>query len=124
MKTVKTAEELGKAIKDGEDTIEIEGDLAKKTIKLRATGKVAWAVALGAIGIAVVAAILAIPSGGLSAPEGAVGLAAATSVLGGPAALTAIAIAVAAGGVGALTKLRKYKEIRRTDNYLLLERRT
>jgi hypothetical protein len=53
-------------------TIEIEGDLAKKIIRLKATGNVAWAIAIAAIGMAVVVLIVGTPAtvatGGLGAP--------------------------------------------------------
>lgn len=65
---VKNEKELGEALKNKEETIEITGDLAKKTIKIRATGRVAWVVAFGAIGISAYAAISTIPTGGTSAP--------------------------------------------------------
>ena len=35
----------------GQDTIEIEGDLVRRVIKIKATGKVAWGVCIGALGI-------------------------------------------------------------------------
>lgn len=125
--TVKTEKEFADAINRGEDTIEIEGSLAKKTIRIRATGNVAWAIAFGAIGIATYAAITTAATGGTSAPVTgpAVGVAggAAVGILGGAATYSAIAIAVAAGGVGALTKLRGYEEVSRTDNKLVLKRK-
>jgi hypothetical protein len=121
-KKVSTEKELGEALKNEEDTIEITGDLAKKTIKLRATGKVAWAIALAAIGIAVYAAIVAIPTGGSSAAISAFAAPAAVGILGGAVTYTAIAIAVAAGGVGALTTLRSYKEVARTSSSITLKR--
>lgn len=125
--TVKTEKEFADAIKRGEDTIEVEGDLAKKTIRIRATGKVAWAIAFGAIGIAVYAAITTGVTGGTSAPvtfsvAGITG-GAAIGILGGAATYSAITIAVAAGGVGVLTKLRDYEEISRTENKLVLKRK-
>ena len=58
MKTVTTAADLGKAIKNGESEIAIEGDLAQKVIRIKATGNVAWAIALGAVTIGI-AAVLA-----------------------------------------------------------------
>ena len=67
-KKVKTEAELAEAIKNGDDTIEIEGDLANKTFKIKATGKIAWGIALTAVGIAVYAAITTIGSGGTTAP--------------------------------------------------------
>lgn len=36
----KTSEELGKAIKNQEEFIEIEGDLRNKVIRIKAAGKV------------------------------------------------------------------------------------
>ncbi|BCD46571.1 hypothetical protein NHP194003_07240 [Helicobacter suis] len=70
---------LARAVEEGRDTIEIEEDLATKTIKIKATGKVAWAVAIGAIGVAL-AALLA--SGGVAAPTSGVVAAGAVGVLG------------------------------------------
>lgn len=122
-KKVSTEKELGEALKSKESTIEITGDLAKKTIKLRATGAVAWAVAFAAIGIAVYGAIAAIPTGGTSVAISAFAAPAAVGILGGAATYTAIAIAVAAGGAGALSALRSYKEVSRTANSITLKRR-
>ena len=55
MITVDNAQDLGKAINEGQEEITIEGNLKDKVIKIKATGKVAWAVAFGAIAVAVVA---------------------------------------------------------------------
>lgn len=126
MAKITTEKELGEALKRNEDTIEITGDLAKKTIRLRATGKVAWAIAIAAIGIAVYSAISVPATGGTSTPAAVTmaGIAApaAVGILGGAATYSAIAIAIAAGGVGALTSLRGYKEISRTSSSLVLKR--
>lgn len=46
--------ELGKALQDGIDSIEIEGNLKDKVLRIKASGKVAWVIALGAIAIAVI----------------------------------------------------------------------
>ncbi|EDM65436.1 hypothetical protein PE36_09026 [Moritella sp. PE36] len=123
MVKVYTEEELGEAIKNEEDTIEIEGSLKDKTIKIRATGNVAWAIAIGGIGIAVYAAIVAIPTGGTSGVVGIVAAPVAVGILGGAVTYTAIGVAIAAGGVGALTKLRSYKEVSRDSNTLILKRK-
>jgi hypothetical protein len=123
MTKVRSAEELGEAIKNGESTIEIEGDLAKKTIRLRATGTVAWAIAFGAIAIAAGAAFLAIPTGGASSIAVAGIAPVATGILGVSVTTTAIGITIAAGGVGALTKLRQYEEVRRSDGLLILRKK-
>ena len=122
---VKTEKELAEAIEREEETIEIEGDLGKKTFKIRATGKLAWLVAAGAIGVALVGVsrnpisrnlspqyrgLMAIPAGG------------AVAVIGMGATYTAIAIAVAAGGIGVLAKLRAYRQVSYADNRLILQR--
>lgn len=124
---VTTEKELGEALKAEEDEIEITGDLARTTIKIRATGKVAWAIAFTAIGIAVFATYATIGTGGAGAPATGITLAftggAATGILGISTTAAAISIAVAAGGVGALTSLRKYKEISRSESTLILRRK-
>ena len=120
---VTTAAELGEALKDKEEYIEIEGDLVNKTIRIRATGKVAWAIAIAAIGIAVYS-ILAVPvTRGASVTLNAFVAPAAVGVLGASVTTTAIGIAIAAGGIGALTTLRSYKEVSRTKSSLILKRR-
>ena len=130
---VDNPEKLGKALKDkaGEIVI-IEIDLSKKVLRIKATGKVAWAVAIAAIAAAV-AAIIA--SGGLALVPGAVLVtpaiwapgavlaAPAVGILGFPTTLAAISIAIAAGGVGALNKLRKYKVVERGEDWLVLRRK-
>ena len=117
MKVVSTAKELGEAIKQKEDTIEIVGNLATSTIRIRATGKIAWGIAIAAIAIAIYGMIAAQPVSGFVAAPAAVG------VLGVSATGTAMGIAVAAGGVGSLTSLREYKEISRSKDKLVLQRK-
>jgi hypothetical protein len=116
---VRTEEELAKAIENGEDTIEIEGDLKEKTLKIKATGKVAWIIAIGAIGVAVT---IVIATGGTGAPASGIIGVGAVSVLGLPAAISAVSIAVAAGGVGVLNKLRNYRIVKNNDNILILKK--
>ena len=127
VKKVRTEAELGEALKNNEESIEIEGDLARKTFKIRATGNVSWAVCIGAIGIATYSVIATVGTGGTSAPVTATTAgftaATATTVLGGAVTYSAIAIAVAAGGVGALNKLRKYKQVSYENSRLILRRK-
>lgn len=119
MKKVRTEEELAQAMEDKEDSIIIEGDLANKTIKLKATGSIAWLVAIGAIGVAVVAA-----SSGVGIPVAAASAFAATTVLGISTTTAAVAIAVAAGGVGILDSLRDdYKIVEESSNRVVLKRK-
>lgn len=118
-KVIKNEEELAKALKNNEETIEIEGDLATKVIKIKATGSVAWAVAVGAIAVAVTVVVM---SGGTGAPASGVIGVAAVSVLGLPAATTAVMIAIAAGGVGVLSSLRDYKIESSNEAHVILKR--
>ncbi|MFM5536975.1 hypothetical protein ACET8U_06965 [Aeromonas veronii] len=117
---IHTEKDLGEALKQERDTIEIEGDLKKKVLRIKATGNVAWAVAIGAISVAV---IVALGSGGTAAPvSGLVGVG-AVSVLGLSSATSAITIAIAAGGVGALNSLRNYKIVSNSGDKLVLSRK-
>lgn len=123
MAKVTTEEELGEALKRNADTIEISGDLSKKIIRIRATGNVAWAIAIAAIGIAIYGVVSAPITGGTSGIAAGFVAPAAVGILGGTVTYSAIAIAIAAGGVGALISLRKYKEVSRTSSSLILKRK-
>lgn len=119
---VTSEKELGKALKDGADTIEIEGDLSKKVVRIKATGKVAWAVAIGAIAVAVAGILTAALGGGAPSAASAFAAPAAIAVLGAPVTLSAILIAVAAGGVGVLNSLRKYKIVSKDGEKLVIKK--
>lgn len=121
---VRDEKELAKAIKEEHDTIEIEGDLANKAIKIKATGKVAWCVCIGAIGIAVAATLAAPVTRGASLPvKFAIAPVVATSLGGFSVVTSAIMIAVAAGGVDVLNKLRKYNIEKVSENKIRLTRK-
>lgn len=123
MADVNTAEELGQAIKNNESTIHIKGSLADQTISLRATGAVSWAIAFGAIGIAAGSVLLAVRSRNPRLAAGIFAAPAAVAILGTSVTSIAIAIVKAAGDVSALAILREYKEARKGDGLLVLERR-
>ena len=108
---INTNEELGKAVKSDADTIEMsrESQAGKTTYKIKATGKVAWGVCIGPIGIAVLLILTSPATAGTSGIAGFSILAPAAGILGLPTAIGAVAIAVAGGGVGVLNKLRGYK---------------
>ena len=138
MRTVTTEKELAKAVQDDLDTIVIEGDLASKTIKIKATGKAAWAIAFGAISLAAYSIafgaislaayslIATLGTGGATAPatatSGLIAGGAAVTVLGSATTASAIAVAVAAGGVGVLSKLRSYKIVEKSQDRVVLAR--
>lgn len=109
-----TEKELAEAIESGASSIEIYGDLARHIIGIKATGQVAWLVAVGAIGFA--AALLFKISPGTIAKYAA----GAVGILGLSATATAISIAVAAGGVGILNSLRDYNMEKISDTHVKL----
>ena len=130
---ITTAKELGQAIKEEKDTIEIEGDLVRRVIKIKATGKVAWGVCIGALGVAITLVLtqpattaIDISTLGTSAlvksfvatSSGVV----AVSTLGSVSAVsTAIGIGVAGGGVAALNNLRDYRLEKKGNNKINLK---
>lgn len=132
---ITTAKELGQAIKEEKDTIEIEGDLVRRVIKIKATGKIAWGVCIGALGVAITLVLtqpattaIDISTLGTSAlvksfvatSSGVV----AVSTLGSVSAVsTAIGIGVAGGGVAALNKLRDYRLEKKENNKIILYRK-
>nr|MBQ5526753.1 hypothetical protein [Succinivibrionaceae bacterium] len=70
------------------------------------------------------AAVLSAPiTGGVSGIAGIAAAPAAVGILGGAATTSAIAIAVAAGGVSALGKLRKYRVAEKTEGRVVLRRK-
>jgi len=130
--SVHTEEELAQAIKDNSDTIEIHGDLAKKTIKIKAVGNVAWAIAFGAIAVAMASVFLTMGSGGAAAPVTATTMAfaapAATATLGLGVTITVGSLVAAAGSIGAAKllfgKLRNDYVIKdKTDSFLVLKKK-
>lgn len=136
MKTVKSAKELGEAIKNKEEYIYIEGDLKNRIIKIKATGKIAWAIAGVAIASAVglylsapATAVATAPAGGVGSVVSFCGSAAAagaaTTILGINATAVAMSVAIAAGGIGAINLLRDdYKIVRNDNKGMLLERKS
>lgn len=129
--TVTNSQELGRAIKDGKDEIIIEGDLAKKVLRIKATGKVAWVIAFGAVCVAVVA-VLAAPAGVAAGPfglvaESAIATIAATSaasavaVWGLATTAAAVGIGVGARSANALKRMKNdYKIKSKSENRIVL----
>lgn len=97
-------------------------------IRIKATGAVAWGVCVAALGTAITLGIVAVlkketHSGSMSFVSGIAAMAIVIPILG-PAATTAVAIGVAAGGVGALNTLRdRYKVIEKEDGHMILQRK-
>lgn len=104
-----TLDQVVRAVDNKEDCIVIEGDKANDVYRIIATGNVAWAIAIGAIGLSAALIFITVGSGGAAAPVTVpVEVAskmfiapAAIATLGWGATSTAIAICFAAGGVAA-----------------------
>ncbi|MBO6130749.1 MAG: hypothetical protein J6P28_02165 [Treponema sp.] len=135
--TVTTEKELGNAINDNIDTIEIEGDLANKVVKIKATGKVAWAACIGSLTVAIIATVAAmVPDpaeplelgvAGVSYGFSAITLGAATTSavsigIAGAIAAGATGVAVGSSAIGILNKLRKYKITEKSEGKVILKR--
>ena len=126
----KTAKELSEAIKEETDVIEVEGDLSNKIVRIKVTGKVAWGVCAAsltaAIGFAIAAGATAAvpPVGGANALAFTAAMGTVAGVLG-TAAGPALAIGVAAGGIGALTALRnRYSIVKKEKGSVILKKKT
>ena len=130
----KTYKEVAEAIKNKESEIIIEGDASEGVIYIKAVGPVAWGVCATALGVAITsylatpaATAATAPVGGVGGAASAVSGVAATTIAAatlGTATASAIAIGVAAGGIGALTALRdKYKIVEKDDKHIKLKRK-
>jgi hypothetical protein len=118
-KVITDPKELAKAIEQGQDTIEIEGRLKDRVIVIKGRGKVAWAIVIGGVAVAITALVV---TGGAAAPAAGFGLAPTVVAILGPAtAWMAITMAVAAGGVGVLNKLRRYEIVEKTPRRVVLK---
>lgn len=115
--------ELGKALKNNEPVIEIEGDLVNKVIRIKATEKGVWAVVIIAITICVASIATAPATGGVSTLSFVATAPAAVTAWGIPTTAAAVAIAVAGGGVAVLEKLRKYRLEKISDKKIILYRK-
>jgi hypothetical protein len=119
---VSTEEELGKAIKDGENYIEVEHNLRDKVTKIKAVGNVAWPIAFGALVVLCASAyvIVAPPGANLVGPPAALGSAGiAIAILGLAATVAAVKIAYSGSGTSTLTTLREYKMKKDKDTLIL-----
>ncbi|WP_225757559.1 hypothetical protein [Cardiobacterium sp. Marseille-Q4385] len=114
MTTVNTVEELREALKNGEETIEIEGKLAKKTIQLRSIGAIAWTIYYASC---VLDCYLVLTMALIAPTPARIIMLVVSSVIGG------ISLVVAGGDIYTLIKMRAYEEISRTENTLLLEKK-
>lgn len=128
---IKTEKDLASAIEKNENTITIEGNLAEKIFRIKATGTAAWVIAFGSIGIAFVVVIATIRSNkttatvsGISLASAAAGTGAAFSILGTSATTAAISMAVSVRSLSVLKKLRgDYKITKKSEGIVVLSRK-
>ena len=124
---VRNEEELGKALKNNVDLIEVEYELKRKVVRIRAIGDVAWMVCIAAMTVGVASVIATAATAGTTAPVNALvatpALAGAVTVMGVPTTISAVGIAVAGGGVASLNKLRNYKVKSISDEKIQLIRK-
>lgn len=128
---VNNEKELGEAIHNKVDYIEVEGDLKNKVIKIKAVNTVAWGVVISCMTVGITLVITTAISAGtatpITAPAAVAALTPAAGVLGISTAFSAASIGAGAasigGGVGAgiaaLKKLRKYDLIKEGAKVIL-----
>lgn len=108
---VHNEDEFGKAVRDSKDEIELEGGLAARIKKLYKINLALWSFCLVCLSVAVIALMQVPITGGGSGIVGLVAGTPAAAILGTEAAVTAVMIAVAGGGIKVLHKLRKEYDI-------------
>ena len=130
----RTSKELAMALDCKASTIVIEGKLGKVAIAIKFTGPLAWAACVTSLTTAVAlylaapeAAVATAPSAGMGGVISFTGGMASTAVAAstlGSAAVPAVLIGVAAGGVGVLTSMRNdYKIVEKSSSRVVLQRK-
>lgn len=133
MKTVSTNKELAEALKSDEQYIKVIGDLRNKVRKIKIIRNTAWAIAAGAIATSITLALATPAATAVTAPAGGIGGAipfTGSALAGGTAALiigaaakAALALGVAAGGIGVVNKMRNNYSIQQTtQDYIILKK--
>lgn len=90
------------------------------SLKIVTSGTVSWVIAIGAIGIAYAAIIMIPATSGTSFTLSGIVAPAAVASIGLPATTAAISIAVSAGSLSAIRKLRNYKVETQSDGKTIL----
>lgn len=121
-----------------EDEVEIEGDFAKKIIKIHATGNVVWGALITAVSITALCCLATVATGGSSSGVTVPAAAASSAttlgigaVAGGTAlADTMLTFGIVGGvsggtlvGIKALNEIRKCKIIKLSDTHIILKKR-
>lgn len=119
---VKTEDELVKAIKNNEDYILLEKGLDGTIKSILITGRICWGIVLGSIAVSITAIIASAPTGGISNVAHIVTAPIAITTIGSSAAISATTIAMKAGSIKILSKLRKYRIVRETNEGMIIAR--
>ena len=121
MITVEDSDGLGKAMKQGEDTIEVKGNLAGHISRMWGMDLVLWKICLILLAT-IVLLVLALPIGEPMMLH-AVAVSPVAGILGIKTAVVAVKIAVAGGGIGALGRLKDYKLKKFSERHIILHRK-
>lgn len=119
---VKDEEELGKALKNNEETIEMKGNLARRIFRIWNIDKLLWCLCLACLTVAVAALIASPTIGGIPAVAGVVSGTPAAAILGVSTAKSAVLTAVSGGSVRVLKQLRGYRMERFDESHIVLYR--
>lgn len=123
--TVYNENELGRAIQNEENYIEIQGGFVSDIRKIKALNRVMWCLVLSVLAL-IIATLLLAPVTAGTAPIAASLVAGtpAVGMLGLSGCMTAIRIAVAGGGIHILKRLRGYQsKSMGKDRMILFKRR-
>ena len=121
-RVVKDEKELAQAIKNDVDYIEVEGGIKDFFIKVKGTGKIAWTLCIGCLAIAAATTAYMVTKEDGDIKKTAVAAISATAAILGPTtAATCVMMAVAAGGVDVLNKLREYRIEEQGDRLFLVK---
>lgn len=115
--------ELRQALQDGTDSIEIEGNLKDKVVRIKASGKVAWVIALGAIAVAVIVALPHTLANISNANKVLVETPTSAPHLGLGVVWSLVGIAVVATTFAMLNKFRGYKLEKVSDTRIILRKK-
>lgn len=135
-RVVKNEEELEQAIKDNVDKIEIEGSLTEKVIRIKATGKIAWAVCFSCFTIVMAIIIKPLLEKEKSKIDEPIVKEIAKSLIGNDYLLDSVTVpilgvttvaccltlSIIAGQVGILNKLRSYKLNEKDGKCILIKK--
>ena len=99
--------EFGEAVREGDERIELEGDLASKVKKMYKINLALWNFCLVCLAVAIIALMQVPVTGGTSGIGSMVSGTPAAAILGTETVVSVAMIAVAGGGIRVLYNLRR-----------------